>query len=545
MSSPSAADYLLLGRSLPARSIRLDVVLDRDAAATWAVRAVGVLRSMPGVDLRRVLLVRSEAAGRSRTSGPLFAAFHRLSVRRCPLFQPAAPRALNDLGLEPVHCGPGWQAELESDPPDVLLNLTGGLPAESCARLARRHVWSLVLGDPEQGYSTVPYFRETAGNSTTLALCLVEHSTGWHRGRILYRLQSGKFQSLFYLRAAEDAVRHIGPIVARRLHDLLLNDTAGSLPAKPQKEIVITPGMPPPSTWELARYVSGRIRHSLMSRTVQRSRGKRWFIAWRDRPSAFTANRESFTPEGFHDFAGRPDLGYADPFPVEWEGRQLLFIEEILPDERGRLVVTEIAGGREPDTPPAIILDKPYHLSYPFVFEHQRQFYLIPETCQNRSVELYRAVHFPEQWELHKVLVKGLRLADTTPFFHGGLWYFFVTALDRGLVAPEAHLFYSDRVDGEWTAHPANPISSDARRLRSAGRLFWRRGQLIRPVQDCSLDYGLAVRLMRVEKITPDEYAETEIELIDTGWHPEAIRTHTLNSSNGLEAIDGSRWVNR
>jgi len=79
----------------------------------------------------------------------------------------------------------------------------------------------------------------------------------------------------------------------------------------------------------------------------------------------------------------------------------------------------------------------------------------------------------------------------------------------------------------------ANPISSDARRLRSAGRLFYRQGRLLRPVQDCSLDYGLAVRLMQVEKLSPDEYAETEIEVIDTSWHPKAIRTHTLTRRAG------------
>ncbi len=532
MSSP--VDYLLLGRSLPHASLTLDILLDRPAPAAWIARAVSLLRDIPGVIPRRILLTESESdASPSDAAGPLFSAFHRLSVGACPLFQPAE--------LAGVATPAAWRAQLEADPPDVLLSLTARLPSGTCAGLARRAVWSLLLGDPQQGYSAVPYFRETAGLATTLPVSLVEHSTRWDRGRILHLLQCGNYQSLYYLRAAEEALQNVGSVVARRLHDLLLyGDTAKC--ATPE-EIDLVPRQPPPSTLELARYVAGRVRHSLLTSTVRRNRKKQWFIAWRDQPAVFTANRDSFTAEGFHDFSGRPGLGYADPFPFEWQGRQLLFIEEILPDERGRLVVTEIAGGRESDSPPAIILDKPYHLSYPFVFEHEGEHYLIPETGQNRTVELYRAVRFPEQWALHKVLVKGLRLADTTPFFHEGTWYFFVTMQERRLVAPESYLFYSDRLDGEWVSHPSNPISSDARRLRSAGRLFYRHGRLLRPVQDCSLDYGLAVRLMQVEKLSRDEYEESEVELIDTRWHPQAIRTHTLNASIGLEAIDGSRWA--
>jgi hypothetical protein len=540
MNSPT--DYLLLGRSLPSASITVDILLYRATRPNWVMRAIAILRETPGILVRKIFTGDSgENAQRSRAVSPLFAAFHDLSTRACPLFRLSEPDSVRALGLQVVAAGNGWRDLLAADPPDVLLNLTGALPAGTCSGLARSCVWSLVLGDPQEGYSAVPFFRETAGHATTLPVCLVQHSTVWDRGRILHRLQSGKYQSLYYLRAAEEALQNVGAIVARRLHDILIHGGTGRL--SPSQDIDVTPRQDPPSNWELARYLAGRFRHSLLTRTVQRNRRKQWFVAWRDCRSAFTSNREQFTAEGFHDFSGRPGLGYADPFPFEWQGRQLLFIEEIMPDERGRLVVTEVAAGREPDNPPAIILDKPYHLSYPFVFEHEGEYYLIPETCQNRTVELYRAVRFPEEWTLHRVLVNGLRLADTTPFFHDERWYFFVTMADRRVVAAESYLFYSDRLDGDWVSHPANPISSDARRLRSAGRLFYRHGRLLRPVQDCSLDYGMAVRLMQIEKLSPDEYAETEVEVIDTSWHPGAIRTHTLNASNGLEAIDGSRWV--
>lgn len=539
----STTDYLLFGRSLPDTTLTVDIVLQGLSPPVWVLRMIRLLRETPGVALRRILVI--EHGANSACVGTwLFAAYHRMSVRACTLFQPITLDAIRKLGVESVQCGTGWQSLPETDPPDVLLSLAGQPPPDNCAGLARKCVWSLILGDPEESYSTVPYFRETAGDSSTLPVCLVQHSIRWDRGRILTRLRSRKYQSLYYLRAAEEALQSIGSIIARRLHDLLLGSTAIKDGAVlPEQEIDLSCCQDAPSTNELMRYLSGRVRDELFRRTVQWRRKRQWFVAWRDGPADFTVNRAAFMPDGFQEFVGTPGLGYADPFPFEWQGRQLIFMEEILPSGRGRLVVTEIVRGREAATPPIVILDKPYHVSYPFVFDHEGEIYLIPETCQNHTVELYRAIHFPEEWELQRVLVERLRLVDTTPFFYAGVWYFFVTTAEVGVVSRESHLFYTDRLEGAWTSHPANPISSDARRLRSAGRLFWRNGCLLRPVQDCSLDYGLSVRLMAVEALSPEKYSETEVEVIDAHWHPQAICTHTLNSSGGLEAIDGERWV--
>jgi len=46
-----------------------------------------------------------------------------------------------------------------------------------------------------------------------------------------------------------------------------------------------------------------------------------------------------------------------------------------------------------------IVLDEPYHLSYPYVFEWQGDYYMVPESYQVNSILLYRAVNFPTDWE--------------------------------------------------------------------------------------------------------------------------------------------------
>ena len=46
-----------------------------------------------------------------------------------------------------------------------------------------------------------------------------------------------------------------------------------------------------------------------------------------------------------------------------------------------------------------VVLDEPFHLSYPYVFEFEGEHYMVPESHQDRSLRLYRAVDFPTRWE--------------------------------------------------------------------------------------------------------------------------------------------------
>ena len=42
-----------------------------------------------------------------------------------------------------------------------------------------------------------------------------------------------------------------------------------------------------------------------------------------------------------------------------------------------------------------VIIDEPFHLSYPYVFKSQGEYYLIPESYEDNSIRLYKADKFP------------------------------------------------------------------------------------------------------------------------------------------------------
>jgi hypothetical protein len=102
----------------------------------------------------------------------------------------------------------------------------------------------------------------------------------------------------------------------------------------------------------------------------------------------------------------------------------------------------------------------------------------------------------------------------------------------------ELHLYYSSTPLGPWKPHKQNPVKSDVRNSRPAGRLFYWNGELCRPAQDSSQRYGYAMTINRILRLTPDEFVEQEISKILPQWRRDLRGTHTLNICEDLTVID-------
>jgi len=187
-----------------------------------------------------------------------------------------------------------------------------------------------------------------------------------------------------------------------------------------------------------------------------------------------------------------------------------------------------------------VVLQEPFHLSYPFVFEWQGDYYMIPEMGHRRVVELYRAVSFPYEWRPEKTLLEVSRPLDATVTEVDVTWWMFVNMEEEGVAVnwDELHLYYSDSLFGPWKPHARNPIVSDVRSARPAGKLFWSNDVLYRPSQDSSLRYGYATTINKITELSPVAYNETEVVKILPDWDDNIIGVHTLNFSDDLTVID-------
>jgi len=101
------------------------------------------------------------------------------------------------------------------------------------------------------------------------------------------------------------------------------------------------------------------------------------------------------------------------------------------------------------------------------------------------------------------------------------------------------HLFFSETLRGNWSAHPLNPVKTDVRSSRPAGPVIVHDGALFRPAQDCSRSYGYGLSVNRIDHLTVTRFEETVV----TSLRPEAISAsckgvHTLSFKDDLMVID-------
>jgi hypothetical protein len=267
-----------------------------------------------------------------------------------------------------------------------------------------------------------------------------------------------------------------------------------------------------------------------------------WHVGWRyvDDGGVWASKDLSGAP--WQIIADPGHRFFADPFPARWQGRSFVFFEDL--DHRvGKGIISAIefddTGPRGPVMP---VLEEPWHLSYPFLIEHDGELWMIPESSGNNDVALYRCVDFPLRWERHATLLSGLELGDATIVRHNDRHYLFGTTRDgAGGYSDTLSIFHSQYLFGPWEPHAGNPIMVDRASARPAGNFVTLQGQLWRPVQDCSAGYGAALGLAEINELSPAAFKQTVRQTLRPGSQWPGRKLHTLNRSGRLEVIDGAR----
>jgi hypothetical protein len=184
-------------------------------------------------------------------------------------------------------------------------------------------------------------------------------------------------------------------------------------------------------------------------------------------------------------------------------------------------------------------VDEPGHLSFPQVMRWEGEWYLTLESSALKRISLYRATDFPLGWTRVEDLVCNRVCVDPVLHFHDGLWYLFAAvAENRNSTWDELFLFVGEQITGPFRPHPANPVISDVRRARCAGRLFHHGDKLIRPAQDCASGYGSAVVFNEVLELGPERYSERPISRLAPDWSRSLVACHTYSAAGGVELLD-------
>jgi hypothetical protein len=239
-----------------------------------------------------------------------------------------------------------------------------------------------------------------------------------------------------------------------------------------------------------------------------------------------------------HDVTDVNAVFVSDPFMVKDKNRWFMFFEIMnAVTQQGDIGLATSEDGLKWHYE-KVVLDEPFHLSYPQVFKWDSVYYMIPESINAFSVRLYRAVVFPFKWEVVSTLVYG-HLADPSILHHDNKWWLFGCTSNYSTI-----LYEANNLAGPYIEHPQSPIIQRSRvHGRSGGRIAHLNNRIIRYVQDCYPTYGRQLRAFEITELSSNSYAEKEIpgspilQPSGSGWNADGM--HTLDPIQ----VDLNRWV--
>ena len=237
---------------------------------------------------------------------------------------------------------------------------------------------------------------------------------------------------------------------------------------------------------------------------------------------------------------------FADPFLFRENGTTHVFCEEFpYATAKGVISVFTLDAAGRPSAP-RVVLEQPYHLSYPQVFRHDGKIWMMPESSANRTLELYVAEAFPDRWKLHSVLLDDLSVSDATAFEHDGRWWLTATTNEPDTSTWDClSLFSSPSPVGPWNRSGDLPILVDASAARPAGQIVRLGSALWRPAQDCTRGYGSGLALCRIDELRDGVLRQSVVRRLGPPAGAPDQGVHTLNSDGQFEVIDAVGQMTR
>jgi hypothetical protein len=230
----------------------------------------------------------------------------------------------------------------------------------------------------------------------------------------------------------------------------------------------------------------------------------------------------------------------ADSFCFESNNSNYIVFEDY--DYKTKKGIISLAKLNEDNMPIEVkpVLEKSFHLAYPFVFKHNQNIYLIPETAENDTVELYKWDTENEKFDFQQILI-NIPGVDTSIVLYKGRWWIFC-GLKDDLPNEKLHIYYSDELTGEYKAHKLNPVKVDPAGSRPGGQFIIKNDVLYRPAQHSVAWYGEKIDWFKVVNLTPTSFNEEfigDVKPHNMWEHNEGL--HTFSQTSKIMVIDAKK----
>ncbi len=212
----------------------------------------------------------------------------------------------------------------------------------------------------------------------------------------------------------------------------------------------------------------------------------------------------------FVPVALRRDFWYADPALFTQKGETWLFMEAFEKTSGlGRIACIRL--GEEAKEEPRVVLKEPFHLSFPQVFSWDGEIYMLPETGDDHSIRLYRAIRFPDRWETVARFPTDVSFVDTV-ILRQERDALTLLSSEMGSERPYYYRYHRFRLlrdedSGFQLTEDGNFLTTQkfSHAARNAGALYREGKRLILPTQTSTpAEYGVKMVFLSCREDKPD-----------------------------------------
>ena len=260
-----------------------------------------------------------------------------------------------------------------------------------------------------------------------------------------------------------------------------------------------------------------------------------WNVAYK-----FTSDWKNTNLSEAKTIPNPPNRYLADPFVVKKDNNHFCFVEDFdKKKKKGFISVYEINEVSCKEI--GVALEESFHLSYPFLFSHNKELYMCPDTHEANEIRLYKCIEFPLKWKFAKTLIKNVSAVDTNIFYKDKKWWLLTNLSNSKLEDHDSqlHIFSSENIfSDKWEAHKKNPVIFDPFFARNAG-LIIEDNNFYRVYQRPGFNkYGESLGVAKIEELNEDNYKENSKFEVSPNFFKDIEGTHTYNFSNGLLVLD-------
>lgn len=537
------------------KMIRIGLMLDSAKVARWKYEVIQAIRKTGHAEI--VLVIVNGANGKQRDLGSKIghATFHGYRLMDQLLFpvrnDPFETVDLNGEigGAKVLQVTPQMKkfsdsflpedlAAIKAENVDVLIRFGFRVLRGPILQAAKYGVWSFHHGDNHTHRGAPACFWEVADDHPTTGAIVQVLSEELDGGKTLARIwcstnrySFGRTRAELYWNCIQMLPRLIVRLDKEGFDSLQQSSETNSMQFY-DRRLYRTPGNTEGAIASLR--IFARVGAKMARKTVSKEQWRLLYTLEEDLGKTAIYRYKQLVPP--------KDRFWADPFVVKRDGHFHVFVEEFMyATNRGHISVITLDEKGNVVGEAKEVVREDYHLSYPFIFEHDNRLFMVPESSEDGSLWLYECEKLPGVWKKKSRLAEGLIAVDPTIFFHNGRWWMFLNVADSPHVSKYTylHLYHSsDPTTSNWTPHPKNPVVSDARRARPAGKPFLRGGWLYRPSQDCAGGYGRGISINRVVTLDENNYEEVKEGWIGPHLSGSHLGIHTLNRCEDLTIFD-------